>query len=247
MDNNKSKPVNESRLKDARLVMDFFHRMTIHHAMWFAEVKKHMGPAKAYKALNEVYGKSTEIQLKRLSKVLGFEMHEGVPEPFLQLDEEILDKLKESMAVNWLANDGIWFQAVEFSENMDVAKKCNDSCWAEFSPFEAWSIKRLLDMSDNPGLEGLKQALNYRFYSFVNKQSISDETNRSFIFSMNDCRVQSARKRKGLNDYPCKSAGIIEYTSFAEAIDPRIRTSCIGCPPDKHPDEWFCSWKFSID
>jgi hypothetical protein len=63
---------------------------------------------------------------------------------------------------------------------------------------------------------------------------------------MNDCRVQSARKRKGLDDYPCKSAGIIEYSTFAAAIDTRIKTECIGCPPDKHPDEWYCAWKFSI-
>ena len=64
---------------------------------------------------------------------------------------------------------------------------------------------------------------------------------------MNDCRVQSARKRKGLDDYPCKSGGLIEYTTFAESIDPRIKTECIGCPPDPHPDEWFCAWRFSIE
>ena len=52
---------------------------------------------------------------------------------------------------------------------------------------------------------------------------------------MNDCRVQAARKRKGLADYPCKSGGLVEYRSFAETIDPRIRTSCIACPPDDHP------------
>ena len=54
---------------------------------------------------------------------------------------------------------------------------------------------------------------------------------------MNNCRVQSARKRKGLDDYPCKSGGLVEYTSFVEAIDPRIKTECIGCSPDAHPNE----------
>ena len=38
--------------------------------------------------------------------------------------------------------------------------------------------------------------------------------------------------------------GLVEYTSFAEIIDNGIKTKCIGCPPDKHPDEWFCAWKF---
>jgi hypothetical protein len=38
----------------------------------------------------------------------------------------------------------------------------------------------------------------------------------------------------------------VEFTYFAEAIDPRIRTVCIGCPPDDHPEEWFCAWRFTI-
>ena len=83
-------------------------------------------------------------------------------------------------------------------------------------------------------------------YAFINKQSIANETDTSFDFYMNECRVQVARKRKGLEDYPCKSAGIIEYTSFAEAIDSRIKTECISCPPDAHPDNYYCGWRFYI-
>jgi hypothetical protein len=63
---------------------------------------------------------------------------------------------------------------------------------------------------------------------------------------MNKCRVQFARNRKGLEDYPCKSGGTIEYTTFAQTIDPRIKTECIGCPPDPHPPEWFCAWRFRV-
>ena len=54
-------------------------------------------------------------------------------------------------------------------------------------------------------------------YANINVQSIEDEGPNSFIFRMNDCRVQSARKQK-LDDYPCKSAGLIEYTYFARPL-----------------------------
>jgi hypothetical protein len=105
----------------------------------------------------------------------------------------------------------------------------------------------MLGLGENPGLDGLKKALDYRLYATINKQSIVDEKPGSFIFRMNECRVQVARKRKGLDDYPCKSGGLIEYTSFAETIDPRIKTECIACPPDPHPEDYFCAWKFYTD
>lgn len=164
----------------------------------------------------------------------------------MDLPEDKLESLRDNLAINWLANDGIWFQAVEFAEDMKTAKACNDNAWAMFSPFEAWEIKKLLELEENPGLDGLKKALKLRLYAYINKQSFSDENENSFIFRMDDCRVQSARKRKGLDDYPCKSAGIIEYTEFATAIDNRIKTSCICCPPDSHPGEYYCAWKFEI-
>ncbi|MDY7109377.1 MAG: DUF6125 family protein [Planctomycetota bacterium] len=247
MDEDLSTPADLDHHANAAFVLDLMHRIVMHHAMWYAQVEHQLGPKRAREILAEAYDKSRHIQMKRLAGTLGFELEDGVPKPLLDLPGETLDALRRALAVNWLANDGVWFQSVEFARGMYDAKRCNDSCWTRFSPFEAWSIKRLLGLGERPGLEGLKKALRFRLYAFVNEQSITDETENSFVFRMNDCRVQSARKRKGLDDYPCKSAGMVEYPFFAEAIDDRIRTECVGCPPDPHPDEWYCAWRFSID
>ncbi|MBU0489736.1 MAG: cytosolic protein [Bacteroidetes bacterium] len=230
----------------ARLTMDFLHRTMMHHALWYAEVIHQLGQEKAFEVLDKALALSSKIQLTRIGKTLGFEMKDDIPAPFLEMDKEKLAALKDALAINWLANDGVWFQAVEFSENMFDAKRCNDSCWAQFSPLEAWSIKRFLGLEEYPGLEGLKRALQFRLYGSINKQSFAEETDNSFLFLMNDCRVQSARKRKGLDDYPCKSGGMIEYSSFAKGIDSRIKSECIGCPPDAHPEEWYCAWRFTL-
>ncbi len=231
---------------NARLVVDYFHRTIMHYAMWYAEVEHQFGPEKAREILEIAYTKSYSIQMKRLAAILGFELINDIPKPLLDMPKEKLEELKKSAAVNWLANDGVWFQAVEFTRGMFDAKRCNDTCWGYFSPFEAWSIKRFLNLPAEPGLKGLKKALEFRLYASVNKQSVTDEKPDSFVFRMNECRVQNARKRKGLEDYPCKSGGLVEYTTFVESIDKRIKTECIACPPDKHPEEWICSWRFSI-
>jgi hypothetical protein len=230
-----------------RFILDVIHRSALHYGFWFSEVRHQMGAAQALKALTNAYGRSRDIQLERLAEALGFEMENGLPQPLLRMDPSRLKKLADGLALNWLSNDGVWFQAVEFRDGMNDAKRCNDSVWGVFSPVEAWSIKRLLNLPERPGLSGLKKALNFRIYSLINTYSLIEESPEALVLQMNDCRVQSTRKRKGLEDYACKSAGLVEYTYFARSIDDRIRTEPIGCPPDPHPAEWFCAWRFSLD
>lgn len=231
----------------AELALDMIHRTLVHHVFWFKEVEHQMGFEKALEIMESAYEKSRGIQLSRLGKLFGFKLVDGIPEPLLGMPQERLRELIETLGLNWLAGDGVWFQSVEAEYGMLDAKRCNDSCWAWFSPFEAWSIKRLLNLSEQPGIEGLKKALELRMYAKINVQSVIEEGPDSIIFRMNNCRVQAARKSKGMDDYPCKSAGLVEYTSFARTIDSRIKTECIGCPPDSHPEEWFCAWRFFIE
>lgn len=230
-----------------RFILDVIHRSVLHYGFWFSEVRHQLGTERALQALESAYGRSVEIQLNRLAEALGSGTEEGLPKALLDMDRSGLKALVDGLALNWLSNDGVWFQAVEFRDGMNDAKRCNDSVWGVFSPVEAWSIKRLLNLPERPGLSGLKKALNFRIYSLINTYSLIEESPETLVLQMNDCRVQSTRKRKGLEDYACKSAGLVEYTYFARSIDDRIRTEPIGCPPDPHPPEWFCAWRFSLD
>lgn len=231
----------------ARFIMDLSHRMALHHVLWFREVEHQLGMERALDILVEASKKSQDISMKRLGSSLGFEVNDGLPQPLLDLPREKLIDLTADIGKNWLAMDGIWFQTVEKTYGMNDAKRSNDSCWHRFSQVEARLIKNFLGLPKQAGLKGLKQALGFRLYSRVNVQSIIEESPNSIIFQMNDCRVQSARKRKGMDDYPCKSAGLVEYSRFAWEIDERIKTECIGCPPDEHPEEWFCAWRFILE
>ncbi|MFH1157056.1 MAG: DUF6125 family protein [Pseudomonadota bacterium] len=228
------------------MVMDSFRRTVVHYGHWFAQVEHQLGLEKAMEIEDRVWGPSFGNQAGRLAKTLGFEMKDGAPAFLADLSRETLVDLLEKMGVNWLANDGIWFQAVEHQYGMNDAKRCNDSCWTRYSPFEAKRIKELLGLPDQGGIPALKKALAFRMYALINRQSIEDVDDNTIIFRMNDCRVQAARKRKGLPDYPCKSVGLVEYPYFAAAIDSRIITECVGCPPDHHPETWFCAWKFTL-
>ena len=164
-----------------------------------------------------------------------------------KLSKEQLIGMLDDFAKNWLAHDGLWFQQVEKNYGLEKAIELDTEAWRTFTKIEAKRIMRRHDIPENSGLEGLKKALSFRLYSRLNIQSITEETEKSFTFNMNRCRVQYSRNRKGLPDFPCKSVGIVEYTEFAKTIDSRIKTTCIACPPDEHPQEFHCAWKFEIE
>jgi len=229
----------------ARFVVQVLRRAILHYGMWFNEVHHQLGLEEAIRTEEAVAAAIFPIIVQRLSRVLGFDTRGSLPAWLANLPRQKLTELIDAMAVNWLADDGVWFQAVEKRHNMDTAKRCNDTCWTRYSPLEATMIKSFLHLPEPSGLDGLQQALGFRLYARINQQTMARSADE-LVFRMVRCRVQEARKRKGLPDYPCKSAGLIEYQTFARAIDPRIKTECIGCPPDEHPAEWVCAWRFYI-
>lgn len=159
--------------------------------------------------------------------------------------EELIDMLEDA-GKNWLAHDGLWFLAAEDRFDMETAIELDRAAWERFTVIEARRIMKRHGMEPGGGLEALERALGYRLYAYINVQESEWVDEHTLVFRMKDCRVQSARKRKGLPDFPCKSVGVVEYGNFACTIDPRIQTRCIACPPDPHPDEYWCAWEFTL-
>jgi hypothetical protein len=160
--------------------------------------------------------------------------------------ERLLDYI-EDISKNWLAIDGTWFQAVEKEYGLEKAIDLDIKQWKRFTIIEAKRIMKRFDIEEGSGIPGLIEALKYRVYANINEQEIVEVSEKSCIFRMNNCRVQYARNQHGLPDFPCKPVGKVEYGLFAKTIDDRIKTECLYCPPDEHPDSAFCSWKFKIE
>ena len=162
------------------------------------------------------------------------------------LSKEELIAIIVDDAKNWLAHDGLWFQAVEKMYGIDKAIEADAAAWDKFTVIEAQRIMARLGLEPGGGIPALVECLKHRLYARLNLQEAIEVTEDRAVFRMVDCRVQSARKRKGLPDFPCKSVGLVEYAGFARTIDPRIETRCIACPPDPHPEDFWCAWEFVV-
>jgi hypothetical protein len=170
----------------------------------------------------------------------GIKLLEDLPRE--ELIQIIIDDAK-----NWLAHDGLWFQAVEKAHGQEAAIAADEDAWHHFTAIEARRIMALLGMEPGGGIPALLTCLNRRLYARINTQEIVEVTETRAVLRMNSCRVQVAREKRGLGAFPCKSVGIIEYTEFAKVVDPRIRVNCLTCPPDEVPEGYWCAWEFTID
>jgi len=162
------------------------------------------------------------------------------------LSKEELLELNKVYAKNWLAHDGLWFQSIEAKYGMDMAMDIDREAWRKFTVIEARRLIDFLGLEKNSGIIGLKKALSFRLYSSLNEDEFVIEGNNVLIYNVKTCRVQEARRKKGMPDFPCKSVGIIEYSLFAKTIDEHFETEVLSCYPDITDVDYNCVWKFTL-
>lgn len=160
--------------------------------------------------------------------------------------EELLQALT-AFAKNWLAHDGCWFVAAEERLGMEGAMDLDAASWRRFAAAEARRIIEVFAVPHGGGLQALERALSLRMYALLNTQHAEwSDDGRTLRFVMDGCRVQETRRRKGLPDFPCRPVGDVEFSTFARAVDPRIVTRCVHCPPDPNA-AGACTWEFTLE
>jgi C_GCAxxG_C_C family probable redox protein len=166
--------------------------------------------------------------------------------PFQAMSRTDLLRALDAFARNWLAHDGCWFLTAEKRFGMETAIELDAAAWEQFAAAEARRIMSTFGIPPGCGLAALEKALGLRMYGVINRQHLEwSEDRQRLRFYMDECRVQQARERKGLPAFPCKSVGIVEFTTFAKTIDPRTVTRCLHCPPETAAGK-YCGWEFTV-
>lgn len=161
------------------------------------------------------------------------------------LPKEKLIELLRLYGKNLMALDGTWFQSVEKMRGMDEAVAHDRNAWRRFTESEARRIRTFLELPERAGIDGLKRALPLRMNTLIHTTEILTEKN-ALIYRVLDCRVQTARRRKGMPFHPCRSVGLVEHAYFARVIDDRFRCEALSCYPEATDPTCSCAWKFTL-
>ena len=93
--------------------------------------------------------------------------------------------------------DGVWFQSVERKYGMEEAMYHDVEAWRRFTVTEARRIKKFLGLPEHPGLEGLAQALQYRFYANLSRYELSLQNADCYTVCWNALFSKRAPERYG--------------------------------------------------
>jgi len=140
--------------------------------------------------------------------------------------------------------DGSWFLKVEEEFDQPTAARLTESIWRHIPKMAARDLVKRFDIKEK-GLKGFAKALKFFPWTIIVGYEIEEKENE-VIITVAHCPAQEARLKKGIGENTCKEMHKGEFTAFAHEIDPDIKVECVFAPPDPHPSDTFCKWRFTI-
>lgn len=142
--------------------------------------------------------------------------------------------------------DGLYFLGIEKEFDTEAATIIDAGVWQTMAKIEAKSLRRMFNVGETADIPTIMKLLQKSSWALDQPFKRIETAGNKAVLSIDKCRTQEARLKKGLKEFPCRKVRFGYLKNFAETLNPNVKVNCIVCPPQSHPPDLWCRWEFRL-